>query len=300
MLCVGTNLFVWLPWIIWSNAIIFVHLGPDVPDCLSTTMAQARYWNPTWDIYLLTDFCGKTPEHLQFLENCQLEEGFWTYATERFFLLYDFMKERGLEMVVHLESDTMIYQSLDELDFSGVRLAAPFQSEVGCIPCFVYIRDVASLKKLIDHILEEPEKNDMRTLASFYKKYGEEWMLPLPTLMPEYVGPKHRSAYPWDNRTSLRFLSKHAERFPGVIFDAAGLGIYMNGCDRRFSPDKGAGTIHCRCLFYPNRFEYTWEDGVPWLEYQGRRYKIANLHFYSKMPEPYVSDPLLLHRDQGE
>ncbi|MHA4899833.1 hypothetical protein, partial [Enterococcus faecium] len=72
-----------------------------------------------------------------------ISDGLWLYATERFFLLLDFMRAKGLSNVFHLENDSMLYANLGELLplFESSQLAAPFQSLVGCIPCFVFIRD---------------------------------------------------------------------------------------------------------------------------------------------------------------
>jgi hypothetical protein len=294
-------------------------------------MKQARFLNPDSDIYLLTDqnfecelkgaittvniqSIPLTEEHRMFRRvnkiDPSISEGFWVYATERFFVLYDFMKQRSLEDVIHLESDSMLYVDLDELmplfKRSNTRLAAPFQSLVGCIPCLIYIKDSEILALLVNHILSEIATyngvrphiyiNDMQTLASFYRKLGSDFMLPLPTLMPEYIRkfPQKKSHFIQDNGTRLNFLSMQSSLFPEYIFDAAGLGIYINGNDRRHTPGHGAGTIHSRCLFNPSRFSYFWgKDAkgrtVPYLCFMGKTYRIVNLHFHSKMPEGYTS-----------
>jgi hypothetical protein len=319
-------LVLFLPFFAFSHVLIFVHLGKEVPSYLGITIEQARMFNPGADIYLLTDqtcllegvrvvsidSIPVTEEHKAFCRMNKIDpsisDGFWFYATERFFVLYDFLKSRGLEEVVHLENDTMLYIDLDELKpfFHDVGIAAPFQSLVGCIPCFIYIKDSQHLSFLIEHILNEMQGyrgaiahlyiNDMQTLASFYRKFGDGFMLPLPTLMPEYAKkfPPRRSHFVQDNGTYLRFLSKHADLFPGYIFDAAGLAIYLNGNDRRHSPGHGPGTIHSRCLFDPSRFSYFWGKDVkgraiPYLSFEGKEYRIVNLHFHSKMPEAYAS-----------
>jgi hypothetical protein len=336
-------LFLWVQGI--ASSIIFVHLGPSVPSCILTTMKQARHLNPDSTIYLLSDQKAhqvfqsqykiileeekvvlvnmeevpKTSEHWQFYRVNKLSpsfvEGYWMFASERFFVLYDFIKDQKLTDVLHLESDCMLYLQMEEILplFTNTGLAAPFQSLRGCIPCFVFIKDALSLAPLIEHMLLEMENfegikphlsiNDMQTLASFYRKFGPNALLPLPTLMPEYAKkhPKRRSSFVADNATPLLFLSLYANRFPEYLFDAASLGIFINGNDRKYSPHHGPGTVHARCLFNPHFFSFFWGENakghnVPYLSFQGKHYRIANLHFHSKMPEEYGSFRPILGR----
>ncbi len=323
-----------------AHNLIFVHLGDAVPPCIFTTMKQARTLNQDCDIYLLTDkrahlffqsdcheflaaervslvdmdLIPTTKEHDHFRRinkiDPSLSDGFWLYTSERFFTLFDFIADQNLENIVHLESDSMLYVDLDELypliKQLNIRLAAPFQSLKGCIPCFVFIKDSESLSFLIHHILSEMGDykgtkphigiNDMATLASFYRKWGVDYLMPLPTLMREYgqYYPKRKSHFGPDNATPLSFLSMYASSFPEYIFDAATLGIFINGNDRKYCPQHGPGTIHVRSLFDPRFFSFFWgEDAkgknVPYLSFKGKNYRIANMHFHSKMPEEYTS-----------
>lgn len=321
--------FIFFPLFVFPHTLVFVHLGKNIPECLFASLKQAHYFNQDSEIYLLTDqkkafyFDEKitvidtalipiTEEHRTFQKinkmDPSISDGLWAYASERFFVLYDFIKERSLIELVHLESDCMLYMDLDELMpfFKGLRMAAPFQSLFGCIPCFVYIQDSQSLSLLLNHILSEIEcyqgvrphiyLNDMQTLASFYRKFGAAWMFPLPTLMPEYARkfPRRKSHFAQDNSTHLRFLSMNASFFTGYIFDAAGLAIYINGNDQRHTPGHGPATIHSRCLFNPGHFSYLWGKdskgrAVPYLFFEGKSYQIVNLHFHSKMVEEYTS-----------
>jgi hypothetical protein len=298
-----------------------------------TTIKQARYFNQESEIYLLieravpptewmeeeritlvyTDQIPKTAEHRQFHQIHPLDpaisSGFWVYTTERFFTLFDFMIEKQLENVTHLESDTMLYIDLkiltDRFKESNIRLSAPFQSLCGCIPCFFWIKDSESLSFLIHHMLFELENypgskahigvNDMQTLASFYVKFGSEYLTPLPTLMAEYgrYYPKRKSSFQPDNRTHLSFLSLFGSLFPDALFDAATLGIYINGTDPKYCK-QGAGTVHARSLFNPHFFSFFWgEDemgrAIPYLSFKGKTYRLFNLHFHSKKPEDYSS-----------
>ena len=302
-------------------------------------MKQARFLNSELPIYLLTDQkwdfdkeffeleridlvevdrIFKSEEHKTFTRINRLTSlnlnGLWSYAMERFFFLYDFIAERNLKNVIHLENDTLLYFSLEEMLslFQDLQFAAPFQSSAGCIPSLVWIKEAKSLKSFLDYANFETENytgffpqtylNDMYLLARFYKRFGGKLLTPLPTLMANYelFFPKKKSLFFPDNQTELSFLSLTGELFPGFIFDAAGLGIFMNGNDRRYAPDSGNGVSHRRLLFEPNHFSYYWgcdKKGrrVPYLSFKGVNYRIANLHFHSKMCENYTSyDPMLL------
>lgn len=222
-----------------------------------------------------------------------IASGLWVYALMRFFVLFDFMQAYGVERVVHLENDTMLYVDFQEVGylFEELKIAAPFQSRAACIPSFVYIKDASCLQLLIEHILKEigdytgtmPELqcNDMRALASFYRKKGRDHMTPLPTLMPGYYA-KNRSIMVEDHGTDLTFLAMNAPLFPGYLFDAAGLGIFMDG------------TLHSRVLFQPRLFSFFWDKdsqgrSIPCLAFKGVHYKIMNLHFHAKKVENYTS-----------
>ncbi len=331
-------LFLQISCAVFAESIIFVHFGKLIPSCLYTVVKQARYFNPNCKIYLLcneesypllqnknaiffeeekvqlvlSETVPKSTLHKLFEENHLFNTsflgGFWLYTSKRFFALYDFMQDRDLSDVFHLENDTMLYADLTTLlpFFTHVSLAAPFQSQKGCIPCFVFCKDTKSLYPLLEHIVKlmndfEGKKpdftlNDMQTLASYHATYGSKALMPLPTLMAEYEKHyvKRKSFFALDNATPLRFLYKHGEEFPSCLFDAAGLAIFFNGNDRTISPDHKGGTIHARCLFNPSVFSFFWgndEQGkvIPYLSFKGLDYRIINLHFHSKMPEEYAS-----------
>jgi len=231
---------------------------------------------------------------------------YWTYASERFFVLYDFLEQNKITEVVHLENDCMLYLDIEEIlpvfRKENVSLAAPFTSLKGCIPCFVFIRSSSDLVFLLEHIIKTMDAfkgrkpdisvNDMSTLASFYSLVKEPFFQPLPTLMSDYSEScfRRKSSYFFDNETPIRFLSKHAQIYHPYVFDAATLGIYIGGGRE----DSSSGAIYSRSLFYPDYFSFYWGidkrgKSVPYLSFQGVEYRIVNLHFYSKKPENYGS-----------
>lgn len=327
-------LLILLHGVIYSNepSLIFVHIGDSIPAWTFTSLQQARYMNESCSIYLLAnkeslqsidtevreelshdrislidmEAIPITQEHFDFRNQNRLEDslnGFWKYTTDRFFVIFDFLKHTQIKKVVHMENDTMLYVDLDEilpqLEHLDVHMAAPFQSMHCCIPCFVYIKDADCLKSLVDHITVETKNDhncDMLTLASFFRKYEDEYMFTLPILMPDYPQyfKKRVSSFAPDNESSLEFLTRNAWAFPEYIFDAAAFGVYVNGNDKRYNPNTGPGQIHHRTLYDPSHFSYYWgkdEKGraCPYLTFKDRTYKIVNLHFHSKEVDGFTS-----------
>lgn len=157
-------IFIWI-FKLYPSAIVFVHLGEDVPSCIFTVIEQAKYLNPEKEIYLLTDEVGYRnciKKNDQFFLREQLHlinmsgfpvsclhkrfhevnkmvgidnANYWTYASERFFVLYDFLEQIRITEIVHLENDCMLYVDIEEilpvLRKENVSLAAPFTSLKG-------------------------------------------------------------------------------------------------------------------------------------------------------------------------
>lgn len=230
------------------------------------------------------------------------------YTLERFFYLFDLMEEQKMENLFHLENDTLLYADLNELmplfQAANIRLATPFLSAMAAVPCFVFIKDKDSFRSFIEYTLAWARRykgaqsylgvSDMKALAYFFREFGNSSLTPLPTLMPEYTYPKKRSFVPSDNGTSLSFLFANGSLFPGYLFDAATLGVFANGNDRKYIPNSKPGTVHFRSLFDPHYFSFFWgEDAknraVPYLSFKGKNYAIINLHLHSKMPEQFTS-----------
>jgi len=253
-----------------------------------------------------------TAKHEHFLEISPFDkaykEGFWNRTTERFFYLHDFLVKTELKNVIHLETDVMLYADMEELlpliRRKGVELAGTFQWKSECVPGFVFIQNPTIWESYIDHVIAELQSyvgndpqtdlNDMRTLASFKKKCGSEF-INLPIVMPEYGRSYEKLTVKGSHEdTGLEFISNNAGFFPGYLFDAAALGIYANGYDRTVYPDGKPGDIHWKSLFDPSKIDFSWgkdQHGrdVPYARLAEKKYRLANLHFHSKHPEGFTS-----------
>jgi hypothetical protein len=240
---------------------ILVYRGPVLPAYIGVALKQARLFS-SGEIYMVVDASalgqlpaealdgirmvtleelGISPAHARFKEISRLDRsfrnGFWTYTTERFFVVETLMKTMGLDSAVHIECDNLIYfdpsdhEATFRCHYAG--LAAPFDNDQRCIPGFVYFRSAeaaATLNEFILDVLQDPASgatNDMVLIAD-YRRRNPALAASLPVIAPDYPAPLR-------SRTGLEAAD------PGVyftafdafrsLFDAAAFGQYLGGVD---------------------------------------------------------------------
>jgi hypothetical protein len=288
--------------------IVFVHIGDNLPEHLPVAIKQARLFNDG-DIVLIAskkairkqkrkysdlkvsyrcyEDIPKTKKHEQFLLQSKLDRkfrgGFWLYATERFFVLEDYMRHYKVDKVLHLESDMMIYFAVDELepifDEHYKAIAATFDSDDRCIPGFIYFSNAASIKELTKVMLQYPGKNDMATVALLRKRKGADFVKMLPVVHEEFIENLYaKSAAPGE-------YCRHIEDFQ-AIFDPAHMGQYLGGTDPRNGPSQ-KGFVNTDSIINASKLQYFWvKDSkarlVPFASYGSVSLKINNLHIHSK------------------
>jgi hypothetical protein len=230
--------------------------------------------------------------------NVNCRQGFWKFTTERFFVLDDFMQQAKVNDVVHLESDTLLYRNLEELMpifrlyYKGI--AAVFINDVYCIPCFVYFGNPAAIKNLVKYVAEHAVegKNDMVMLSGFKAKNSAQLIDSLPIISREYVkccGLKSINGHSAHNQEKYY---KNIDAFKS-IFDGNAIGQYFGGRDPSTGP-AGPGIINKNSLFNPSLLTYQWEKdeqgrNVPFMIFNGERYRINNLHVHSKDLKKFLS-----------
>lgn len=321
--------------------VVFVQLGAEVPTYLSLAVAQAarfteapvrvlvnaatadtlrRNLGSNADVVMVEDLPVST-EHRIFREACPFDRskrnGFWYFTTERFFYLAAFAAAAGLNDVVHLESDVMLYADLARLvpalrqSYAG--LAAPFDNDDRCVPAFVYAHSGEALNVLTRFIskslTERPGdfSSDMQLLAIARHLLGSNCLDALP-IDPIF------STVPLASRSGLLprdpgLYRRHAETL-GVLFDAAAIGQFLGGADpRNYRRRRGArrlidlvpalrlsmgvGFINESSLLDPSRFQYVWiKDAlgrsIPHIVSGDEGMPIANLHIHSKRLELFA------------
>lgn len=305
--------FIYAISIFGEYAIVFVHIGNNIPSHTEVALSQARLFNPNARIILLGStrglnrFCSlHTPEnielcsyedlplstiHREYQNRCLETSPFWRYTSERFLYLWDLLASQNLENVFHLENDNMLYADLEPLlplfqkEYPGV--GATFDNEDRCIPGFVWIANCTAMEDLAKYFAKKaPEQiSDMYVMGLYRKEKSTPSIDSLPIIMPSYstVYPlesphNHKTERPQD-------YSKNADTFH-AIFDAAAIGQFLGGIDPIHANNQ-PGFINESCLFNPSILKYEWiadDQGrlVPHAFFQGTPYRIINLHIHSK------------------
>jgi hypothetical protein len=308
-------LFVFSIQSLFSQAIVFVHIGPTIPSYAIDAVKQARLFNPMIPIYFLgnrmalqripdipalcveAESLPREKNHEFYIRSCG-NQGFWRYTTERFFYLFALMKKYQISDVVHLENDNLLYVNLDELlpvfkKFYSHQLGATFDHEERGIAGIMFISSLQPLEQFLNSILQQPRLNDMEQLARFKTRERGVHIDHLPITAPCYTA-DHPLISPHGYQGGLypELYSNHYEEFH-AIFDAAAMGQYLGGIDPVHGPVK-PGFINESCVVNPSFFDYEWitdSEGrkVPYAIYKDEKIKIVNLHIHCKDLKKFAS-----------
>lgn len=311
-----------------SHAIVFVHLGSVLPDYTGDALYQARLFNDC-PIYLVAEqaaLAAAPPEpawavtavpiealpisepHAAFRQSTRIDRefrnGFWTYAIERFFYLETAAAQLGLETIIHLETDNLLYVDLSVLVpllshcYQGI--AVPFVKDERAIAGIVYFRNREALSRLTyffaNVFLGNPgvQINDMDLLGVMHRSFGAEVIDGLPVVPGDDPGPMRSLA--GGTAADPGLYTRHAGVI-GAVFDPAPLGQFLDGIDPRNAPGRRTvGFINESALYWPSRYRFLLardDQGrrAPYLGTAGTFWPIVNLHFHSKNLAPFLSRP---------
>jgi hypothetical protein len=204
--------------------------------------------------------------------------GFWRHTSQRFFVLHDLCAHLGMENIVHIENDVLLFEDPSSY-IAALKQFAPLAypvDRIRGIASFFFARESACLAPLLEHFIGNPTVNDMDNLGQFLANAGPSVARPLPTLPPNYSAAKGLDAQRY---------SAEVEAFGG-IFDAAAVGQYLGGVDpkntpldSRFFQNESSDLALAEC-------EISWDvhEGVrsPQISYQGQKLKMLNLHMHCK------------------
>lgn len=304
--------------LVFSHSIVFVHIGKSLPTYLPYAFFQARLFNKECKIVLLAnqqaldayrdpyglnittvsiESLHRSKEHKKFLLKTKLKrkfrKGFWLYASERFFVLDEFMQQHNEQDVFHIESDVMVYVDFATLmptilkHYRGVGLV--LDNDTRCIPSIVYIRNACCMKKIALCFLNNMniKRSDMEVLGLFSKQSKDGLVNNLPIIMPTYIEKFIKNKF-----KNPCMFSNNIDKF-GAIFDGGALGQFVGGVD----PRNGCfmqGWIKPETVFNPSHLRYEWQSDnegrrVPYVQFQHEKYRINNLHIHCKNLKKYLS-----------
>jgi hypothetical protein len=296
-----------------------VNLGPSFPGFIWDSLRQIRMFNPGARVILLVnrgqegvseeraeslevkvhyyEELSKSDDHRTFLKKSRLDrrfrDGFWIFASERFFVLEAMMRELGLDEIFHLENDVLLYADLCDLlpVFRAAyrHFAATFDTDERCVPGFVYVSDPESLTRYTSLLVTDRrnrKNNDMKSLGLYRREHGDEWCTPLPVVPEGY-----EEDFPMVNLLGGRpadpkIFSAHAAELRG-IFDAAALGQFTAGIDPRNSPGQSVGFVNESAYYDPRNLPIRWERDDrgrlrPSVVFRGSPVRLYSLHIHSK------------------
>jgi len=226
------------------------------------------------DIYYLNSKYIK-----DFEENSNLDKnyrnGFWHNCSLRFWYIYEYMKEYNVNDIIHIENDIMIYEDLDNLQpiLNNNKIYLTFDALNRVIPGIMYIPNHSIFKIILDNY--DTNNNDMVNLGKYYNSSIVDYF-PIISLTDK-----------------LTIYNKNFESF-NAIFDAAAIGQYLGGIDKKNDPNDTRGFVNETCVIKYNNYSFYWikinDLWNPYIKINDKLIKIINLHIHSKLLDKFTSD----------
>ena len=205
-------------------------------------------------------------------------DGFWFNSSNRFFALADYMLHMGLENVVHIENDYVLY--FDPTDkFQAFSTYADFAApldRIRAIPGIVWIKNSKIANSLVKFMSENPQLDDMHSVGQFCCGGSDIKSRPLPTLPYSYAKKKG---------LDIEKYSGGIELFGG-IFDAAAIGQYIGGIHWMNNPMDSTFFLNESSDLNLEDFLFSWAvcEGIksPSLMFEGVKTTVLGVHAHSK------------------
>lgn len=333
--------------------IVFCYITRNtLPDYIYYSFKQFRMFNPDISTYFITnvnlpakfnelnlkvvksDTLNKTSKHVEFIgknamngtrENRGIPVGFWVLSTERFFWIEELMKQKGLQNVIQIECDNLVYYDFKNV-FNNIpkvganHLVCGDRENHALANAICYFKNSSVISRFTDFLAEKSklgynkildefnrngipgratvQVNDMCLTLLYYRlNKGEtlngEKVIDLFPLLP-FDGTLGND--PESNQNFKNF---------GVIFDGAHWGMHIGGWPKCLIEPKNAkilGPGHKDASYYvgklliSKRLEFNWmkdEKGrkVPIaMDHQNKtNTRITNLHIHCKEVQKFIS-----------
>lgn len=291
--------------------VVMFHSGSSLPVFLEYTFKQLRLFNPTVDVYFLTDKAWLTAP-VFYLYNIHAvdkmkyasddihtfevlygrgENDFWTITTTRLIYIANFLHEKNIHDAYHFENDVLLYLNLEDVNnvFTTTyqNLAITYGGPDKIMTGFMFIKNPKALSHLTTFILNLLHQYKLREIRKLYKMDMVNEM----TLMrvyskeyPEKIVPLPTIPFGEWNRGFDMFNS---------IFDPASWGQYVGGTPEGIPGVKPEDHYIGQLLREHLEYTVVWKNGngkkVPYFYYDGKEVKINNLHIHSKNLHLYMS-----------
>ncbi len=195
--------------------------------------------------------------------------GFWNFASKRFFLMYEYIKNNNIIDIIHLENDVLLYTNMN-YNFDE-KIYITMDSDNKCVPGIIYIPNHLLLSKLIEQY--NFSQHDMINLAGFYYN-NIDIVKTFPII---------------DDSIDKCIYNENYKQFSG-IFDGCAMGQYLGGIDPRNRPCEkgvvGPGYINPTTFVKYNNYDFKWlikKNGkFPFIEINKKLIPINNLHIHCK------------------
>jgi hypothetical protein len=238
-----------------------------------TVITEKRYFEYLKNYSINLVDC-KELDDLNYNINSRLDKhfrnGFWHLCSLRLFYLYSYMNKFDKKNIIHLENDVMVYENLNSLKFPINNMYVTYDAPNRVIPGFIFVPNKEIFQPIIDNY--NFNLNDMENLC----RYDLE---PLPITF---------SLYETINKYNKNFLNFNC------IFDAAAMGQYLGGVDKRNQDGDTRGFINETCVVKYNNFEFFWikKDNLyrPHIYIYSQYIPIINLHIHSKELNKFMGD----------
>ena len=209
---------------------------------------------------------------------------FWVLTSARFFYIYECMHTYGIENVVHLENDVLIYHPISVLSpyLQNSRIYMPFDTYTRNIASIVYIPNYRVLETVLDDF--DLYKNDMENFAKHISKGNVD-------NFPIFSAITHRAV----SMDETAFVSRNYPKFP-FLFDAAAMGQYLGGVDPLNISGDTRGFVNETSVIKYDRYQFVWSNHrtqteiyQPFLLVNDALIPIFNLHIHSKALNRFTS-----------
>lgn len=242
--------------------LIQIHIGKELPDYIYDSLYQSLLVNTKITIYILVDktlinefnekislfnlnpSCIKViplidksykiDKYTEYMkkfprESMTFRNSFWISTTARFFYIEEFMRNKDLKQVFHIENDVMLYEDLDKIKetLNKESLYMVQDNITRVVPSILFIPNVNELSNMNDFILNKIKDsnvflNDMNLLGMYHNK----------------------ELFPFHFNTNSKY-----------IFDGAAIGQYLGGVDPNNLPKKSTPRQELlKCINNPSKF----------------------------------------------